>query len=50
MNCTVKGVVPESTVERNDATGTEGASLTVIYPARVTVVLPPAFVAVSVTV
>jgi len=49
-NCTLSGTVPFVTLETNDATGTVAAELTVIYPVRVTVLLPAVFDAVRVTV
>jgi hypothetical protein len=49
-NWTVRGAFPDSTVEMKDATGLVETVPTTISPALVTVLLPPAFVAVSVTV
>jgi hypothetical protein len=49
-NWTVRGAVPDSTVDRNAATGVVATVLTTICPVFETVLLPPAFVAVSVTV
>jgi hypothetical protein len=46
----VQGTVPDATVDRNAATGIVETALTTIYPVWVTVLLPAAFVAVSVTV
>ena len=50
MNWMVRGMVPEDTVVMNDATGAVATLVTVMYPVWETVVLPPAFVAVRVTV
>ena len=50
VNATVSGTVPEVGVPVKLATGATVAVLTVIYPVRVRVLLPPAFVAFRVTV
>ena len=50
VNATVSGNFPEVGVPVKLATGVTGAVVTVIYPVRVRVLLPPAFVAVSDTV
>jgi hypothetical protein len=47
---TVRGAVPDSTVDRNSASGAVETALTTMYPVFETVLLPPEFVAVSVTV
>jgi hypothetical protein len=49
-NWMVSGAVPEVTVDRNDATGIVATPLATIQSALVTVLLPPALVAVMVTV
>jgi hypothetical protein len=49
-NWTARGAFPDSTVEMKDATGFVETEPTTISPALVTVLLPPAFVEVSVTV
>jgi hypothetical protein len=49
-NWTVRGALPDSTVDRNAASGAAATVLTMISPVFETVLLPPAFVAVSVTV
>jgi hypothetical protein len=49
-NWTVRGTVPEVTVVTKEADGADEDLLTVTKPALVTVSLPPAFVAVRVTV
>ena len=45
VNATVSGDFPEVGVPVKLATGATGAVLTVMYPVRVRVLLPPAFVA-----
>jgi hypothetical protein len=49
-NWTVRGADPESTVDRNAASGAVAIAPTTTCPVFETVLLPPAFVAVSVTV
>jgi hypothetical protein len=49
-NMIVSGEGPDCTVEKKAATGATAVLVTVMYPALVTVSLPPALIAVSVTV
>ena len=50
VKATVNGAIPEVGVPVKLATGATGAGVTLIYPMRVALLLPAAFVAVSVTV